>query len=351
MRRVRHGYEQSSRFRASTLILAMLYVLIAGCALSDSSGVPETIDQALEWIDTLRLEETESVLVAVPHLREDPLGGWLYWDSQLDEARRYDRDGKLATVIGRKGEGPGEFTRITALVRLADGRFATMDGRGRLATWNESGELQRDISTGLSTRGVAALPDNRLAIVLPPQQDGNKVWGVVVQALDVDQGSIDETLFSAALALEYLPAANTVRPPLPRVYGNRIHVTLLDSAWVVPVADGETRAYSLRPATGDSIAPIAGGSAAREEVRNWLTRTVFIGEFSRLSDGSWIVGTYRVHGNQIRHGLRRLDADGRPVWDLVDAPRFLEADSNDLLYFADAEGLDPAKVRVGRLRS
>lgn len=333
------------------VVPAVCWLLLGACASSDSSAVPKTIDQALEWVDTLRLEETESVLVAVPQLREDPAGGWLYWDSQLDEARLYERDGTLAAVIGRKGSGPGEFTRLAALVRLADGRLATFDGRGRLATWTDSGELQRDIDTGLSTRGVAALPDGRLAVVRPPQYDGSDVLGVVVEALDVNQGSIEGTLFTAALAPEYFAAANAVQPPLPRVYSDRIHVTLLDSAWVVSAASGEVMAYGLRSKAGDSIAPIGGGSAARAEVREWLARTVFIGEFGRLSDGSWIVGTYRVQGNQIRHGLRRLDPEGKAIWELSDTPRFLEADSRNLLYFADPEGLDPAKITVGRVRS
>ncbi len=87
--------------------------VLANCAPGpDQPPPPATIDDAVAWIDTLVLEEGDSTLVGNPNLRADPAGGWLYWDTQLNQARRYDASGTLATTFGRPGRGPGELSSV-----------------------------------------------------------------------------------------------------------------------------------------------------------------------------------------------------------------------------------------------
>lgn len=331
-------------------ILPVLLLAFAACQPSGGAPPPTTMDEAVEWVGTLELEETPSSLVAAPSLRPDPHGGWLAWDAQLQAARRYAPDGSLEAAFGGPGEGPGEFEDLVGVARLDDGRLVTLDGRGQLARWSEDGRLEADVATGLaSSRGLVAFPGNRLAVVLPPRQEGQTVWGATVQVLDPETGAVERTLASIPLDPGLLTAAYTVQPTGPRRHGDSILVTLLDSAWAVPLAGGAPRGYSLRGPSGDSIEAIQAGSAGRTAVRDWLAQSVFIGEFGRLSDGRWVVGTFRVADGQVLQGLRLLDAQGEALWELESAPPLMAVGPDDRLFFADPEGLDPAKILVARL--
>lgn len=331
--------------------LVVLSALIFSACDSAEVPAPGTVEDAVEWVGALRLEETESSLVAQPNLRPDPQGGWLYWDSQVQEARRYGPDGDLLVALGGPGEGPGEFKSLTGLARLAYGRLVTLDSRGHIAIWTDPGELEGDYATGIaSPRGLVAVSASQVAVVLGPQQTREGVRGVTLQSVDAATGRLGKTLASIPLAPEYFAAASSVQSNGPQAYRDSVLVMLLDSAWAVPATGGKPRGYSLRGPAGDSIEPILGGDAARAGVRDWLERSVFLGDFGRLSDGSWVVGTYRVRDNQIRHGLRRIGPQGEALWELSETPRLLTTGPDDLLYFADPAGLDPAKLQIGRLR-
>ena len=53
-------------------------------------------------------------------------------------------DGELVRVVGREGEGPGEFQRIKALAVWRDGRFAVPDGgHSAIQVFSPDGELER----------------------------------------------------------------------------------------------------------------------------------------------------------------------------------------------------------------
>ena len=53
-------------------------------------------------------------------------------------------DGELVRVVGRAGEGPGEFQRVKALAVWRDGRFAVPDGgHSAIQVFSPDGELEQ----------------------------------------------------------------------------------------------------------------------------------------------------------------------------------------------------------------
>jgi hypothetical protein len=69
-------------------------------------------------------------------------------DSGNDRVLVFDFDGKLQTIIGRTGQGPGEFSNPTGMDVLEDGALAVADNRNnRIQLFDRSWEFVRSINT------------------------------------------------------------------------------------------------------------------------------------------------------------------------------------------------------------
>ena len=69
-------------------------------------------------------------------------------DSGNDRVLVFDFDGKLQKIIGRKGQGPAEFSNPTGLDVLEDGTLAVADNNNnRIQLFNKSWEFVKSINT------------------------------------------------------------------------------------------------------------------------------------------------------------------------------------------------------------
>lgn len=65
-------------------------------------------------------------------------------DALAHGIRRYDQQGRFIDILGRSGEGPGEFSTITGLERLPDGRMAAWDGNlARVSLFKSDGTVDK----------------------------------------------------------------------------------------------------------------------------------------------------------------------------------------------------------------
>ena len=84
-------------------------------------------------------------------------GSTLVLDGQAFALRQYDAKGVYVRTIGRRGQGPGEYTRPSRIAALPDGRILLVDGgTGRINVYSPSGE---SVATwALTTAGIRVLP-------------------------------------------------------------------------------------------------------------------------------------------------------------------------------------------------
>jgi hypothetical protein len=92
-------------------------------------------------------EESEDFFGVIGHVALGEDGNSYLLDEQLNEVKVYSADGEFITVIGREGEGPGEFRRPGGLFFLPDGRLAVLQSRpARIILLNTDGTPAGDIA-------------------------------------------------------------------------------------------------------------------------------------------------------------------------------------------------------------
>jgi hypothetical protein len=126
--------------------LAILAALLAACRNAADSGGP---GPAVTVADSVLLAEPDSIEEFLP-LRTQAIA--LAGDLLLETGTailHFDRAGHLLRIIGRPGNGPGEFVRISSLGLLSgDSLFAAVDARrARIIIFDlRDGALRREVT-------------------------------------------------------------------------------------------------------------------------------------------------------------------------------------------------------------
>lgn len=179
-------------------------------------------------------------------------------DADAGHVKVLTPDGRLIDTLGRKGEGPGEFQRLSQLtLGRGDSLYVLDAGRRRVSVFAPSGRLARGLSVdpeqGFPRRIM--VPENRSGLVLQHATfalSGEAERGTfVVRRLQPD-GSVADTLVTKRRAPSHQAQREDVKlllpiPFMPSLHSalgpnNRVHVARGDSLAVVSYAlDGEYR--------------------------------------------------------------------------------------------------------------
>lgn len=178
--------------------LAGLLLLCAACG-GDGAGSPGDGERA--WVTELEYRFTgtveQGVLFNWAFLRADPnLDRIFVLDPMETQVSVWSPDGSLQFVVGRKGEGPGEFTRPSRIHFNEDEGFSIREGWGtRFAHYTVDGVL---VDTEIGVTTALRYDDARVGIEAPA----------------ADGGYVARPLFSASRMAGLLGGPPMVRQPL-----------------------------------------------------------------------------------------------------------------------------------------
>jgi hypothetical protein len=244
-----------------------------------------------------REDDSRYALTATRDLAVAEDGAMFLGQPQANEIRVFDANGRFARSIGRRGEGPGEFsTRDMTLGLRGDTLWAT--DRNRVNLFRRSGEVLRtfvvDYKTGrpdYHPSGVRAiLSDGTLAAGLAFASNPNpEAWPSGLPVLRIDRnGSVRDTLGLLDLAAvgfyrwegRFWPAQRPFYLPSPHAY------TPQGNALVYVRQTAAERAQPARfkvfkvNAAGDTVVareityqPIAVSTQVRDSIRDATLRT------------------------------------------------------------------------------
>ena len=141
----------------------LVITLLAGATVATTPGVLRGQDAAVDASSWTVSPEPLTIygsvegmpdagFVHVTGVAHGPGGLTAVADGQLLSISVFAADGGLMAIMGRRGEGPGEFSSIGSLVSDPEGRlFAFDDGHQRLSEWTFQGDFVRN--TRLERRG------------------------------------------------------------------------------------------------------------------------------------------------------------------------------------------------------
>lgn len=126
-------------------------------------------------------------------------------DGQVHRVLRFGPDGSFLDQVGREGQGPGEFRRITGIDGFPDGRVAVLDpGNARVSIFSPHGVLAGSSVTNSVMMSAGNQPVSKvdtagrmfrlnLDFVEPGSTQARRFWGTVEPA-----GESPDTMFIPA---------------------------------------------------------------------------------------------------------------------------------------------------------
>lgn len=313
----------------------------------------EAFEDAFEVSHGVVLEESDEAMTVLPMVSPGVPGEFLLAEPQEGQVNVYDTAGRLRRVLGRRGEGPGEFRMPIAARKLLDGGVVVADAmRSRLTFFpaGDSGEPE-----------VVASP---LPLVLDAQDLGGGRYLLSGQVIseqpprllhiwDRRADEVERSFLPIGVPEESRAYAASYTSVDAVLEGDTIWAVwaLSDTLYKFDRGGGilEKLPLSLpRPMgalPGTEAGVITDPSAIRAAAET-LTQVngVFI-----LGDGALVVQTMQARGFDAVWDLLVVDRRGEPVWRAARMPR-LYAVTGNLFHFDDPASLLPNHWIAARWR-
>lgn len=306
---------------------------------------------AFEPVRAITLEENEDVVTVFPQMVAGGADELLVVDQPEAQVRLYGRDGSLRAVMGRRGEGPGEFQTPVSASRAIDGRIVVADpSLSRISFFSPDGSFD-SLLGNVPVRllwDVKDLGADRLLILGPGGDDVGQprflhIW-------DAPAGRVERRFLPMGLTEAARPAGSS----FPSVSV----VVEADTIWAVWALSDTLYKFSrsgerlaevemplLRP-TGP-VPSIEGVVPFDPEAIGNITQ---VADVFPLSGGEFAVQSARMRFGDFEADLVIMDRLGQPTLQLARSPRLLFVDREGLYYFDDPASVLPNHLIVARQR-
>lgn len=285
----------------------------------------DNLNDFVRWGPQIRLDETEDVINVTPWVEVDPEGGFLVADAREAQIRLYSEDGRLRHYVGREGNGPGEFRRPVAVLRMPDRSLLAADMNGRLTQFDLDGKtVVQTVQTPLNVVFAAEFLNDRLLVLsgrVPGQADKD-----LIHLWDVKTNSLVRSFFPAPPHPRALDGAYAFTGNADVAVRNGIIAVLFSLSDSLYLFDSEGRSRGtmkipygyFRPLS--TPMPAAGGPAA---VQEWLKTFSTNSQIFWAADGTFLFQYYDVEKVEPLWRLARMRADGEKVFEILGSPRLL----------------------------
>jgi DNA-binding beta-propeller fold protein YncE len=149
----------------STVVIFLAFTLNLTSTVP-AAAPPETPHLKLQLEEVLSIGTFEDdTLYMWAGVAADSTGNIYVTDSMDYSLKKFGSSGQLVKRVGRKGQGPGEFSAPRLLAASGDRLFTTDQGIPGIQMFDTRLKFQARIPFRLPISDIAALSDNRLAVV------------------------------------------------------------------------------------------------------------------------------------------------------------------------------------------
>lgn len=315
--------------------------LPASYPFAPDAGPLSAFSDVFEVVDSLELEENDSVVVATPVVSFDG-ERFLMADVYSFQVREYAVDGSLLFAAGRRGRGPGEYLAPMRASRALDGGIRVIDGPAMRSTYYPPGAPRdprtealpfaayKQIDLGVDRRLVAGT-----ALSHTPGQPTPMlhIW-------NVRTGDIERSFLTDPFPKHLEPAAVSKRAVDVMVRQ--------DTIWTVSALSDSIHAFGLDGSRIGAVPlPLVHFSDPGRFDLIWdITDLYLLGEDEILVELGY---GDRTTGDHTKY-LAIVDRQGNPRAMLSDTPP-LYVVADDLLYFQNPGQLEPNRWIVARRKN
>jgi len=355
------------RATASTCGTFFLLVVVAGC---DGEGVPPATLHAqmslggasraapfqLERLKSFEVEENDAVVNVTPALVPDRLGGLLVVDGSEAQVRRYTDDGRLLWHAGRRGQGPGEFTSVTAVGRLNNDEVVAGERNGRLTFFDSAGQsVVRTVETRLTQVEEVLVVDDT-TLLLSGVRDGD-LTSPRLHLWSTTRDAILHSFFSPFSHQRNTAVATIAGYTKAAVRGSTIAAVFgaSDSVYLFTLAGrpiGQPIPFpsrSFRPAPEQ---PPQRTITNPVERARWISTFDLMADVEWLSDGTLLVAYQSIDGDRAltrRWHLLGMTLEGGTLFEERDLALLLGADDDSgRIYLVNRDEEAPNRWSVAR---
>ena len=334
--------------------------LVARAVPRDTHGRGDTalvdvqaFENAFEVSGKLVLEETDEAMTVLPMVSLGAPGEFLLAEPREGQVNVYDTSGRLRRVVGRRGEGPGEFLAPISARRAPDGGIVVADVMLSRLTFFPSG--------GSGEPEVVASP---LPLVLGAQDMGGGLYLLSGQIMsgqpprllhiwDREADEVKRSFMPMGVPEESRPYATSYTSVDAVLEGDTIWAVwaLSDTLYKFDRGGGVLEKLPLSLPRPMGVLPgtetgVITDPRARQAAAESLTQVngIFV-----LGDGAVAVQAMQARGFDAVWDLLIVDRHGPTVWSAARMPR-LFAVIGDLFYFDDPGSLLPNHWIVARWR-
>lgn len=364
----------SNRSRRTRFVLSLAassWGLIAGCedpmnarrGGDPAVGPPkidiETFEAGFEVVRSVALEENHRAGVVQPVVAGGIDGELLLAEPVEGQVNVYDADsGRLRTVLGRRGDGPGEFRLPLSARRTLDGSVAVADMmHGRITFFPPAGE-------GSAELGAAKLADSPVQGIVDIRHlegdryllaglDLNRNSGRFLHLWDRATGRLERSFLPMGIPVASRPWATRFRAVATALEADAIWAVwaLSDTLYQFSMDGFRRRRIPLQlPRPVGGLPVVSGGAtdapgpgAAKDR------QTQVVGVFV-LDDGDIVVQSMQTRGRAAVWDLLVVGRSGVAKWKGQDLPRLYVVDQG-LFYFQDPAAVSPNRWVAARRRS
>jgi hypothetical protein len=243
--------------------------------------------------------------------------------------------------FGKEGEGPGEFTRLSAATRVSNGDIFAFDMGGRLTVFDSNGVRKRDARTGIApTYDVARINDTLIAIV--GRKDG-AADGPLVHIWNDRRGSIQREFFDApshdprlAAGYAFSGSANVaIRGDTAAAIFARADTVFLFTTAGRPLGKIRIPFTNFRKMEEPPPAMAPG-----PELRRWRQTFSTVSKVFWAPDGTFYVQYFDLNEVEPQWRLLHMSRRGKLLFDVIDTPRLLAVSADSKLIFLDPTSLE-----------
>lgn len=307
----------------------------------------EAFESGFEIARRLELEETDRAMVVSPMVEVGGPDRLFVAEPKESQVNIYDTDGSLVRVIGRRGDGPGEFRMPFTARPTLDGGIVVADFEAsRMTFFPEGGDAVTVQSPGLILLGVSDIGGGRYLI----EGRSEELWPAQLHIWNRGTDTIERSFLPVVVPEAALGEAITF-------ISISVHVEA-DTIWAAWALSDTVYSFDLNGELLNKLpvalpAPIVlpttpyerRSEAEKKEVEG-ITQVV--GVFA--TDSGLAVQSLRKLTAGTTHDLVLMDRQGSVVWSAARTPELHAVIGADF-YFADPFTILPNRWVVARRKA